>query len=166
MNTWKKLHDVLMPNNSALGWWKKMSFDIKISKGDLAINRGEIQTVVDSEKLIQDILKLCLTTAGSNPLHPWYGSFLSRTIVGSSMDTGMLVQISKSQLTSALENLKNLQSSQMRNYQVVTADEQLGAILDIMVTRSGNDPRLFDVKIKAITKGYKPISTAFRVSTI
>lgn len=144
----------------------KMSFDIKISKGDLAIKSGQIQTVVDSEKLIQDILKLCLTTAGSNPLHPWYGSFLSRSIVGSAMDTGMLVQISKSQLTSALENLTNLQSAQMRNYQRVTPDEQLGAILDIMVARNSNDPRLFDVKIKAITKGYKPISTTFRVSTI
>ncbi len=86
-----------------------MSFDLKIKNGDLVINNGLLQTVIDSEKLIQDILKMCLTTAGTNPLHPWYGSFLSRTIIGNPNASEILVQISKSQLTTALENLKNLQ---------------------------------------------------------
>lgn len=143
-----------------------MSYDLKISGGDLVVQNGDLKTVVDSEKLIQDILKLCLTTAGSNLLHPWYGSFLSRSIIGSAMDTGMLVQISKSQLTSALENLKSLQDSQANTFQNMTADEQLGSILGIIVYRNQNDPRLFDVKINVLTKGTKPITTAFRISTI
>jgi hypothetical protein len=143
-----------------------MSFDIKINRGDIAIDNGDLKKVVDSEKLIQDILKLCLTTAGTNPLHPWYGSFLSRSIVGSATDTNVLIQISKSQLNSALENLKKLQDLQMKSLQRVSADEQLGAILDILVTRNPNDPRLFEVKIKAVSKGFKPITTAFRVSTL
>lgn len=143
-----------------------MSFDLKIAQGDLVINNGDLKQVIDSEKLIQDILKICLTTAGTNPMHPWYGSFLSRTIVGNPMDTKMLVNISKSQLNSALENLKNLQDLQLKSFQPVTADEQLGAILDVSVIRNNVEPRLFDVTIKAITKGLKPITTAFRVSTI
>lgn len=143
-----------------------MSFDLKIAQGDLVINNGDFRQVIDSEKLIQDILKICLTTAGTNPMHPWYGFFLSRTIVGNPMDTKMLFNISKSQLNSALENLKNLQDLQLKSFQPVTADEQLGAILDISVIRNNVEPRLFDVTIKAITKGLKPITTAFRVSTI
>jgi hypothetical protein len=143
-----------------------MSFDLKILKGDLVIANGDLKQVIDSEKLIQDILKLCLTTAGSNPLHPWYGSYLSRTIVGNPMETSMLAEISRSQLNTALENLKSLQELQIKTFQPITADEQLGAVLDISVRRNNIDPRLFEVNIKALTKGFKPITTAFRVSTI
>lgn len=143
-----------------------MSFDLKIQNSDLVINNGQLQTVLDTEKLIQDILKLCLTNAGSNPFNPWYGSFLSRTLVGNPMYTTVLVQVAKSQLTTALQNLKDLQDIQLKSFQRVSADEQISAILDISVVRSQIDPRLFDVVIKALTKGLKPISTAFRVSTI
>jgi hypothetical protein len=143
-----------------------MSFDLKISKGDLVIKQGSLLTVVDSEKLIQDILKMVLTTAGSNPIHPWYGSFISRTLVGNPNYSSMLVQIAKSQLNTALQNLKDLQDLQVKSYQRVSADEQIATISDISIVQSQIDPRLFDVVIKAFTKGMKPITTAFKVSTI
>lgn len=143
-----------------------MSFDLKISNGDLVIENGQLKTVIDSEKLIQDILKICLTTAGSNPLNPAYGSFISRTLVGSPMHTSVLVQIGKSQLNSCLENLKTLQETQVKSFQRVSADEQISAILDISISRNEFDPRLFSVRIKALSKGLKPITTAFRASTI
>jgi hypothetical protein len=143
-----------------------MSFDLKITGGDFVIKNGLLHTVVDSEKLIQDILKICLTSAGSNPLNPAYGSFLSRTIVGNPNYTDVLVQIGKAQLTTSLDSLKTLQEMQVQSFQRVSADEQISAILDISIFRSDIDPRLFTVNIKAITKGFKPITTAFRVSTI
>lgn len=143
-----------------------MSFDLKISGGDFVIKNGELQIVTDTEKLIQDILKLCMTTAGTNPLHPWYGSFISRTLIGSVMDTDVLVQISKSQLNSALDNLKNLQNIQVKSFQKVSADEQIGSISDISVIRHPIDPRLFSVRVKVLTKGFKSVSTSFNVTTI
>jgi phage baseplate assembly protein W len=143
-----------------------MSFDLKINRGDLVISQGTLKTVVDSEKLIQDILKICLTTAGSNPIHPWYGSFLSRTIVGSPEQSSVLVQMSKSQLSTALDNIKSLQEMQVKTMQRVSADEQLGAITDISIIRNQIDPRFFDIKISAVSKGSKPITTNFRISTI
>jgi phage baseplate assembly protein W len=143
-----------------------MSFDLKIQGGNLVINNGLLQTVVDTEKLIQDILKLCLTTAGSNPLHPWYGSFVTRTLVGNPLHTTILVQIAKSQLITALQNLKDLQDIQLKSFQRVSADEQIAGILDISVNRNQIDPRLFNVTVKALTKGLKPITTSFSVNTI
>lgn len=143
-----------------------MSFDLKVKNGDLVLNNGQLQTVIDSEKLIQDILKICLTTAGSNPIHPWYGSFLSRAIIGSPQYSSVLAQISKTQLMTALENLKALQDKQVKSYQRVSADEQLNIISDISVVRSQINPMYFDVVIKVLTKGFKPITTAFNVSTI
>lgn len=143
-----------------------MSFDLKIQGGDLVINNGLLKTVVDTEKLIQDILKLCLTTAGSNPLHPWYGSFITRTLVGNPLHTTVLVQIGKSQLNTALQNLKDLQDIQLKSFQRVSADEQIAAILDISINRNQIDPRLFSVTVQALTKGLKPITTSFSVNTI
>lgn len=143
-----------------------MSFDLAIEGGDLVIKDGAIQKVEESAKLIQDILKMALTTAGSNPIHPWYGSFVSRTLIGNPNYTSMLVQIAKSQLTTALQNLKELQSIQVKSFQRVSADEQIASISDISIVRSQTDPRLFNVMIKVFTKGLKPISTKFEVSTI
>lgn len=143
-----------------------MSFDLKIANGDFVVSNGALKTVVDTEKLIQDILKLALTTAGSNPIHPWYGSFISRTLVGNPNYSSVLVQIAKSQLTTALQNLKDLQDLQVKSFQRVSADEQIAAISDISIVQSQVDPREFDIVIKVLTKGLKPTSTAFTVSTI
>jgi len=143
-----------------------MSFDLKIVNRDLVLINGQIKTIVDSEKLIQDILKICLTAAGSNPLHPWYGSLVSRTIIGNPLYSSILVQIAKNQLSTALDNLKSLQEIQVKSLQRVSADEQISTILDISVIRNQITPTLFNVTVKALSKGFKPITTAFGISTI
>ncbi len=143
-----------------------MSFDLQIINGDLVIKQGSLSTVQDSQKLIQDILKICLTQAGTNALYPWYGSFISRSLIGNPNHSSILVQIAKSQLTNALENLKELQTMQIKSFQRVSADEQIASIADISIVHNQIDPRLFDVIIKVISKGFKPVTTNFRVSTI
>ena len=143
-----------------------MSFDLKIVNGDLVLNQGDLKTIQDSEKLIQDILKICLTDVGANPLHPSYGSFLSRSIIGNAMNVDVIVQIGTSQINNCLTNLQHLQQLQLKSFQKVSADEQLAAITGISIIRSAFDPRLFNVKIKGLTKGFQPVSTAFTVSTI
>jgi phage baseplate assembly protein W len=143
-----------------------LSYDLKIIAGDLVVNQCSLVTVVDSEKLIQDILKICLTAAGTNPLHPWYGSFISRTLIGNPNQNSMLVQIAKSQLTTALTNLQQLQTLQLQSFQRMSADEQITAILDISVLQSQVNPTLFNVRVQVLSKGLKPISTSFAVNTI
>lgn len=143
-----------------------MSFDLKVKNGDLVIEGGDFKKIVDSEKLTQDILKIALSPVGSNPSHPWYGSYLSKSLIGSGLSTDIIFQFGQSQLQNALENLKSLQESQIRNFQDVSANEHIGAILDISLNRSTTDPRLFDVLIKVITKGYKSATTGFTISTI
>ena len=143
-----------------------MSFDLQKIGGDLVVKNGLLQTVVDSDKLIQDILKICLTTAGTNPLHPWYGSFISRTLIGNPNQTSVLVQISKTQLTTAITNLQQLQALQLQSFQRVSADEQLTAIMDISVVQSIVNPTLFNIKVQVLSKGLKPVSTNFMVNSL
>lgn len=143
-----------------------MSFDLQIINGDLVINQGDLQQVVDSEKLIQDILKILLTDVGANPLQPSYGSYLSRSVIGTALQNGAITQIAKSQINTCMVNLQKLQMLQVKSMQKVSADEQLAAITGISVIRSTNDPRLFNIKVSGLTKGFQPVTTAFTVSTI
>ena len=62
--------------------------------------------------------------------------------------------------------IKDLQDIQLKSFQKVSADEQIASISDISIVQSQIDPTEFDIVIRAYTKGLKPITTAFSVSTI
>lgn len=143
-----------------------MSFDLKIINGDLVMKNGDLRKVEDSEKLIQDILKILLTEVGSNPNHPYYGSSISKSLIGSALDKNLLTQISESQIKNCLDVLKKLQEDQVKSFKFVTADEQIQQISSIKITKNISDPRYYDITIKAISKGRKPITSEFSISTI
>jgi len=143
-----------------------MSFDLKLTSGDLTIKNGALQLVTDTDKLIQDVLKVCLTDVGANPIQPWYGSFLSRSIVGSALDPTITVNLAQSQIQNAIENLKSLQSAQVSSLQAVTPSELISTISQISVLQSNADPRLYDVLVSVISKGLKKVSPSFTISTI
>jgi hypothetical protein len=143
-----------------------MSFDLKLQNGDLSLDNGSLKTIIDTEKLVQDILKICLTEAGSNPSAPWYGSLVSRSMIGSVLDTGIVVEVGKSQLSNALDNLKQLQDQQSKSFQSVSPDELINNINVIDISRSAEDPRLFIVSVKVISKGLKQVQASFKLSTI
>lgn len=143
-----------------------MSYDLKIKNGDILFENGDVKKVVDTDKLIQDILKICLTDVGSNPINPWYGSYLSRSVIGNPEDSGLLVQLAKSQLSSALENLKKLQSLQVNAFQKVSPSEHISSILDVSVVRNAVDPRLYDIRISVLTKSLTPVTTGFTMSAL
>lgn len=143
-----------------------MSFDLQILAGDLTIQNGALGTVVNSQKLIQDILKICLTPAGSNPLQPWYGSFINRSLIGSPLSSSISVQIAQSQLQSSIQNLMTLQQQQIKSFQVVSPDEQINSIAGINITRNMNNLTEYIVQISVISKGFLPVTSSFTVSTI
>ena len=141
-----------------------MSFDLKVADGDLVINNGDFKQVIDGEKLVQDILKIALTKAGSNPMYPWYGSYISRSIIGSNLNAGITMQVGQSQLQNAIQTLMELQAAQVRSGQSMSADEQIKSILDISVNRNENNPTFYIVKIRVLSKGLKQFTTTFEVA--
>jgi uncharacterized membrane protein len=143
-----------------------MSFDLKIINGDFSVSNGDVDTVVDTEKLTQDLLKICLTENGSNPLHPWYGSFLSRTIVGSVLNPNMTMQLARVQLENSVKNLQILQENQVRTFQTVSPQEQISAILDILITRNPQDFRFYAVNVRVLNKAFQTATASFTVNTI
>jgi phage baseplate assembly protein W len=142
-----------------------MSFDLKVINGDLVLKNGDVDTVSGQSKLIQDIMKICLTTAGANIHQPWYGSFISRTLIGSALDTSITIDIAKNQLTNALDNLRKLQQLQLSNsLQQVSPDEHIAGITEIRVNRNQIDPRLFEVMVKVLTKSFRPTAVNFTLN--
>jgi hypothetical protein len=139
-----------------------MSFDLKIINGDFVIKNGDLDVVTGQNKLIQDILKICLTTAGANIFQPWYGSFVSKVLIGSTFDTDMTNSITTNQLQNSIENLKKLQQFQASDtLQQVTPDEHIASITKIEVTRNTIDPRLFDVMVKVLSRAFKTTVASF-----
>lgn len=141
-----------------------MSFDLKITNRDLAIGSdGDLDKVQNTDKLVQDVLKLLLTKIGSNPFFPWYGSPLTSSMVGTALDASFLISMAENQIRSGLETIQNLQRDQAIR-QKVTPGELLAAIRSIQVLRSPIDPRFFTIELTLLTKALKSITTSFTVT--
>ena len=143
-----------------------MSFDLKITEGDISIGPdGDLLKVKNTDKLIQDILKMVTTELGSNVFFPWYGSPISRSLVGSVMDMEFISSIATGQLTNSLETLQRLQQVQARS-QRVTPSELLAAIQHVKIERNQADPRFFRIVIKVITRALTIAQTEFELRSL
>ena len=139
-----------------------MSFDLKLVSGNLSIKNGDFETVTSSDKLLQDILKICLTKAGSNPIFPWYGSFINQTMIGSVLDKKITIDYAKNQLTNSLTTLKQLQEKQSQ-YQSVSPDELIYTISNVSIVQNQYEPTLYSVLLKVVSKNFKTINTSFKI---
>jgi phage baseplate assembly protein W len=143
-----------------------LSFDLQILNGDLVLDNGDLSVIRNNDKLIQDLLKIAQTTLGSNPLQPWYGSMISRTLIGSVLSTDITISSAQSQLQTAVETLKSLQAIQIQQGQKVSPGEQIAAISKISITRNTVDPRIFSVVIRVLDKSFGGVAATFNASTV
>lgn len=140
-----------------------MSFDFKISEGDFQIaSDGDLQKVENTEKLVQDVLKICTAELGSNTLFPWYGSPISKTLVGDVVDEEFVNTVASSQLANSLETLRSIQQEQAK-WQRVTPFEHISAIRNVSIQRNQVDFRFYKVIISVLTKAMSEASTSFLV---
>ncbi len=133
-----------------------MSFDLKISQGDLTLDQdGDLEKVEESDKLVQDILKILMTPIGANVFFTWYGSPLSETAVGQVLDRTFVNSVVTQIIRSNLETLQKLQKQQSMGGQRVSANELLAAIQTININRNTVDPTYWSIFIQVLTKGLK-----------
>lgn len=140
-----------------------MSFDLKIQYGDLVISPdGKLAVVENTEKLIQDVLKILMTKVGANTFFPWYGSPFSSSSFGNPADAKFLQSISDSQIRSALDTLVDMQREQALE-QNLTAAETLAAVRQVNVIRNQMDPTSYEIRISILTKSLKTVDTSFTI---
>lgn len=138
-----------------------MSFDIEIVNGDIEMKSdGQIRTVSDTPKLRQDVLKIILTTLGSNKFHPWYGCVISDSVIGRGFPNNLLISSITTSIKESLDRLKTLQMSQASG-QRVSLSEMIAEVGDIEVERNGVDPRQINIRVSVWTKRLSKIEELF-----
>lgn len=142
-----------------------MSFDLKIRNGDLQLGaNNDLAKVENTEKLVQEIIKMISTPLGANPFFSWYGCPITRTLIGTAYTTRFISNIASNQLRTSLETLQKLQKTQLRSGQFITPQEQLAAIQNVLVDRNSVDPRFFLIDISVLDKTFRTVPTYLRVS--
>ena len=143
-----------------------MSYDFKITNGDWSLgSNADIQRVENTEKVIQDILKIIIFPLGKNVFFPWYGSPVSKTLVGNAFDMEFLSTTASSQLMTALETLQKLQQEQAKR-QRVTPFEQIAAVQRVSIERNNVDPRYFSVVVKVATRAMTTAQTELVIKPV
>lgn len=141
-----------------------MSFDLRISQGDLVIGTdGDLQKVEETDKLAQDVLKLLVTPVGANQFFPWYGSLLAASAIGSVIDFVFLNSVIENQINNSLQVLQRMQKDQQASDQPVTAAELLAAIKSIKVERNTVDPTQFTVNVEILSRALKQTTISFDI---
>lgn len=140
-----------------------MSYDFKLENGDFVLNSdGDLATVFDNDKLIQDLLKLLMTPINGNKMFPWYGSDVSSFLVGSNYNIGFNKDVAIEHIRTALENVKILQQEQAKS-QYVSPAETIAAVKDIYINTNATDQRVIEVKVTVITGALTKTDVRFRI---
>jgi len=129
----------------------------------LVITNSDFAIVQGNDKLVQDLLKIALTEAGGNVLNPWYGTLISKSLIGSVLQNDILLSVAQTQLQNAVENLKKLQNMQVASGQSVSPDEQIAFIQNISITQNPFDPRLYQTTINVLSRSFGKVSATFTV---
>ena len=141
-----------------------MSFDIKLTNGDIVLDtEGDVQTVANEFKLIQDVLKMLFTATGDNVLHPWYGTPLLSRVIGQSYDLELLQAEIQSGIEYGINNLTTLQGLQERDNQFVTPRELIASLEDVGAIIDEIDPRKLAITVKIRARSNETISETFLV---
>ena len=140
-----------------------MSFDLKLENGNLKIVNGDFAIVTNTDKLIQDVLKMVLTPVGANKMHIWYGSNFGKTLIGTPLDLEFAKELAVSQLISSLEVMKTLQHSQAV-YQNVSASEAILKVIGVRVDQDDFEPRFIRVLLYVMNRASIRASVDFSVN--
>lgn len=143
-----------------------MSFDLKLTNGDVSIKSGDVDIVERSDKMVQDILKFISTPVGTLLAFPSYGTYVTKSLIGTADTDEFISNVAEQQLRSGLRILQQLQQDQMKQNQIVTADEQIAAIKDVSVNRAADDPRYFIGYLTVISKAFQMQTIPFAISTV
>ena len=141
-----------------------MAFDLKLLNGDLSLDSvGRMELVRDSNKLVQEVLKLISTTLNSDPFNPNYGLTLTASSLGHITTANITAQRLESEIRFGLQSLQQEQLTLSRQ-QVLTSAERIKNIDSVIVEQDASDPRQYNIFIELTTQAQTPITvnTAIR----
>lgn len=115
-------------------------------------NNGALVTVVNEQKLVQDLRKLILTSIGSNPFHRWYGTSVPNLIGAKITNSSFIRSKMESDIRQALNRYVDTQTKQIRALtgipnSSVDPREKFGQLLKLTVQQDAIEPTSYNVNI-------------------
>jgi len=141
-----------------------MSFDLKLTGGDIELSKGTPAVVQNKDKLIQDVLKMLFTTTGENSIHPWYGTPLLSRAVGQSANSDIVRAEIGSAIEYGINNLKTLQQMQEADNQFLTPQELILRLKSVNAELNEFDRRKLVVSIEITARSNELIAESFVIS--
>ena len=143
-----------------------MSFDLKLSNGDLVLNSsGQPDVVTGNNKIRQDILKILLTEEGENIYHQGYGSSVGSLNIGGTLDQQFTEKSMQTSVSNSIKKLISLQRFQSRT-QFLSPSEVIVSIKDIQVYRDELDPRMWSIFVSVITQELEEVGQSVTIRLI
>lgn len=109
---------------------------------------GDFKKVMDESLLSQFVEKYIITELGSNKYHKWVGTGLVNLTSMKVQDIKFITFKVKEEILKTLDNLKETQKQQIATSQEVSRGELFDRVVDIDVSRSDQDPTIFNVSIQ------------------
>lgn len=119
-------------------------FDIKFSPG------GDVITLNEEEKLLQELVKITLTSKGNNPFHKEYGSVVSDSI-GMLQEKGFREAKLKQSIIEAVLRLKYLQRERIKMGYRFSLKELIDKIDKIEIYEIESNPTWLGFKVQILT---------------
>jgi len=119
-------------------------FDIKFDAG------GKVLTINKEEKLLQELIKIVLTSKGANSFHREYGSVVSDS-VGTVQEVDFRKTKLKQAIIEAVLRLKYLQRDYVEKGYKLSLEELIDKISNIEIYEIENDPTMLGFKVQILT---------------
>ena len=117
---------------------------------------GELITVQDEQKLMQDVLKFTIAIKGSNKAHSWWGTSLV-SYIGTAKVQEYYDPKFKSEIIDGGSKIKDLQLQQSQ-YQEVTDEEFFSYFDNIVVQQSDYDYNFYEISASIVSQAATAIA--------
>jgi len=125
-------------------------------ENDYRFDTQGLALLVQNEDLLnQALIKILLTRRGSNPYHTYYGSRLS-DFLGNKSVNRTTIGVNEDVIRT-VDTFKRLQTL-TGQFQAITAQERLFAVLSINVIPKADDPNVFNVVITGTNASGDPVT--------
>lgn len=142
-----------------------MAFDLRLLDGDISFDaQGNLETVTNTDKLTQEIVKLLHTPKGTNPFDPAYGTSLTEDQIGTIPDKRIIAAKVEEEINSNLQRLITEQTK-LRTMQPLTKAELLAEVSNVEVSRDKFEPRQWNIIVTVLAYDLTPLTFEFVINS-
>lgn len=142
-----------------------MAFDVKLVNGDVSFDAsGRLELIRESDKVIQEVLKVVGTSISSDLFNADYGLSVTTSSIGRPLSDASVFGIVQIELRKQLDQLMKEQRY-LATVQTLAPSERIKQIDNITVERDSSEPRQLNISIDLTLQSTEPITIQTMIST-